>query len=69
MPIQIKTEVYGAIVHLSSGKEIVGFVLRGGSVEKGSFIIISRTPDMDSATYINRQFITHIELHEVPNDN
>lgn len=61
MVIEKEEEIYSIVVHLSSGESLEGYVRRGGDID-GGWLIISRTLDMNGATYISRDKITHFEL-------
>ncbi|HAC6881673.1 TPA_asm: hypothetical protein G0D46_24130 [Salmonella enterica subsp. enterica serovar Java] len=61
MATEKEDEIYAIAVHLSSGETLEGYVRRGGDIE-GEWLIISRTLDMNSATYISRDKITHFDL-------
>jgi len=65
MPSVKTKEIYAIVVHLNTGEGIEGYVRQGDDTEKGYWIIISRTPDLMNATYINRSLITHFELAEI----
>lgn len=64
MAIEKEDEIYAIAVHLSSGETLEGYVRRGGNIE-GEWLIVSRALDMNSATYISRDKITHFELDEI----
>lgn len=61
MALQQEKEIYAIIVHLTSGASLEGYVYRGGDTE-GDWLIISRTLDMNSSSYINRDMIVYFEL-------
>lgn len=64
MAIEKEEEIYAIVVHLSSGESLEGYARRGGDID-GGWLIISRALDMNSATYISRDKITHFELDEI----
>lgn len=57
--------IYGIKVHMKSGIILSGFVRQGGDCD-GLWLMMSRTDDMESATYINRLEVSHFELAEHP---
>jgi hypothetical protein len=63
MIIDNPQEIYQVRVFMKSGVTIEGFAPRGGDIE-GFWICISRTDDMQNATYINRDDVSYIELRE-----
>ncbi|EMF5696168.1 hypothetical protein V3954_004638 [Enterobacter roggenkampii] len=65
MPITIdsKPEIYRIKVYMASGITIEGFAPQGGDID-GYWLNISRTSDMQNATYINRNLVSHVELSE-----
>lgn len=57
-------EIYAVIVCLRSGDLLEGYVLRGGDVDS-FWLVISRTQDMQNATYINRSEISYFMISDI----
>lgn len=60
-----QAEIYAILVHMSNGEKIEGYVQRGADTEKGLWLVISRSPELNEASYLNRSFITHFDLAEI----
>lgn len=61
----VQPEVYAILVHMSNGEMIEGYVQRGADTEKGFWLVISRSPELNEASYLNRSFITRFDLAEI----
>ncbi|WP_220703943.1 hypothetical protein [Citrobacter braakii] len=61
MSVEHTQEIYRAKVLMKYGVTLEGFVPQGGEID-GFWIRISRTDDLQSATYINRDEIAIVEI-------
>lgn len=64
MAIEKEEEIYSIVAHLTSGESLQGYVRKGGDID-GNWLIISRTLDMNSATYISRDKLDYFDLDEI----
>lgn len=63
MNINLPLEIYRIKLFMKSGDVLHGFVPRAGDVD-GYWLRISRTEDLENATYINKHEVAYFELSE-----
>lgn len=67
MAIQRNPEVHAVLVHLSNGSAIEGFIPDESKL--GDWVAIARNKDLTNSTFVNRAFITHMELSAISEPN